>query len=37
LSSEYAVPGIQKDDEWELFDGYNDFHSSDEDNGWEDK
>ena len=37
LSSEYAAPGIQKEDEGEIFDGYNDFHSSDEDSGWEDE
>jgi len=35
LSSEPAIPGIQKEDEGEVFDGYNYFHSSDEDGGWE--
>ncbi|KAF8808386.1 hypothetical protein BYT27DRAFT_7232639 [Phlegmacium glaucopus] len=35
LSPKYVDPGIQNEDEGEVFDGYNDFHSSDENSGWE--
>ncbi|KAF8801495.1 hypothetical protein BYT27DRAFT_7235736 [Phlegmacium glaucopus] len=37
LSPEYVDPGIQNEDEGDVFDGYNDFHSSDENSGWEDE
>ncbi|KAF8804815.1 hypothetical protein BYT27DRAFT_7234469 [Phlegmacium glaucopus] len=37
LSPKYVDPGIQNEDEGEVFDGYNDFHSSDENSGWEDE
>ncbi|KAF8800758.1 hypothetical protein BYT27DRAFT_7235975 [Phlegmacium glaucopus] len=37
FSPKYVDPGIQNEDEGEVFDGYNDFHSSDENSGWEDE
>ncbi|KAF8809612.1 hypothetical protein BYT27DRAFT_7337066 [Phlegmacium glaucopus] len=37
LSPKYVDPGIQNEDEGEVFDGYDDFHSSDENSGWEDE
>ncbi|KAF8803394.1 hypothetical protein BYT27DRAFT_7214715 [Phlegmacium glaucopus] len=37
LSLKYIDSGIQNEDEGEVFDGYNDFHSSDENSGWEDE
>ncbi|KAF8800549.1 hypothetical protein BYT27DRAFT_7245559 [Phlegmacium glaucopus] len=37
LSPKYVDPGIQNEDEGEVFDGYNDFCSSDENSGWEDE